>query len=111
MNKLLNILVFLLVFGIVYSGPGELMNNICYSMRAMMPVVSLTLLVVAGLVYAIGKVLGQEFRSKTESWATTIVIGAVLGLVLAVSAPFIIQTLTESLGMDEMEYACEEYLE
>ncbi len=111
MNKLMSILVFLFVFGIVYSGPGQLMNNICYSIRATMPIVSLTLLVIAGLVYAIGRVLGQEFRSKTESWATTIVIGAILGLVLSISAPFIIVAITESLGMTEMEYTCNEYLE
>jgi hypothetical protein len=111
MNKLLSVLVFVLFAGIVVSGPGELMNNICFNIRAIMPVVSLTLLVVAGLIYAIGKVLGQEFRSKTESWATTIVIGAILGLVLAIAAPFIVNTLTESLGMEEMEYTCEELME
>ena len=111
MNKLLNILVFLLVFGIIYSGPGELMNNICYSLRGMMPVVSLTLLVVAGLVYAIGKVLGQEYRSKTESWAISIVIGAIIGLVLGLGAPFIIEVIYETIDPSGyLEFTCE-YME
>ena len=87
MNKIMSVFVFLIFFGIAFAGIGELINNICFQIRSIVPLMAVSLLVIAGLIYAIGKVLGQEFRSKSESWATTIIIGAVLGLILAVSAP------------------------
>jgi len=111
MNKILLVAIMLFSFGVVVAGPGELMNNICFQIRSIIPLVSLTLLVIAGLVYAIGKVLGQEYRSKTESWATTIGIGAILGLIMAVSAPLIVETLTNSLGMESSEFTCTELME
>ena len=112
MNKIiLTFTMMLFGFGLVVAGPGELMNNICFQVRSIMPLVSLTLLVIAGLIYAIGKVLGQEFRSKSESWATTIAIGSILGLILAVSSPLIVQTLTESMGMENSEFTCSELIE
>jgi drug/metabolite transporter (DMT)-like permease len=111
MNKLAFVLAILVVIGIVNSGIGALMNNVCVQIRGIIPIVSVILLVTAGLVYAIGKVLGQEFRSKTESWATTIAIGAILGLILAVSAPLIVETLVDSMGMEASEYTCEYLIE
>jgi drug/metabolite transporter (DMT)-like permease len=111
MNKLLTLLIFFILAGVLFSGIGELMNNICVQIRSLIPLVSVSLLVIAGMVYAIGKVLGQEFRSKSESWATTIAIGAILGLILAVSAPLIVETLIDAMGMEASEFTCEYIME
>lgn len=111
MNKLMSILIFLVFVGLVFSGVGELLNNICVYVSSMVPIISVILVVIAGLVYSIGKVLGQEYRAKTETWATTIVIGAVLGLILALSAPFIVGVLVESFELEGVEYTCRELME
>lgn len=110
-KKMLSILAFMIFFGISYAGVGELINNVCFQIRNILPLISVILLVIAGLIYAIGKVLGQEYRSKTESWATTIIIGAVLGLILGVSAPFIVKTICDAMGLEGNEYLCEEMME
>jgi len=105
-------LILALSLGLVSAGVGELVNNICFSIRSLMPIVALTLFIIAGFVFGVGKILGQEYRSKTESWAITILIGAILGLVLAVSAPFIIAIIYENIDPSGyMEFTCEEYLE
>ena len=104
--------VLALSFGILSAGIGEVVNNICFSIRSLMPIVALTLFIIAGLIFGIGKVLGQEYRSKTESWAITIVVSSVLGLILAVSAPFIIGFIYENIDPSGyMEFSCEEYME
>jgi len=107
----MNILIFLSFIGLAFSGVGELLNNICVYISSIVPIISVMLVVIAGLVYSIGKVLGQEYRAKTETWATTIVIGAVLGLILALSAPFIVGTLVETFELEGMEYTCREIME
>lgn len=101
-----------LTITVVSAGILELVNNVCYGIRSMMPLVALTLFIIAGLIFGIGKVLGQEYRSKTESWAITILVSSIIGLILAVGAPFFIAMIYESIDPSGyMEFTCEEYLE
>ncbi len=104
-------LIFALSIGMVNAEIGLLINNICATIRNILPIVALLLFMIAALIFGIGKVLGQEYRSKTESWAITIVIGAVIGLVLGLSAPYVIQMIYEVIDPDGyMEFTCE-YME
>lgn len=104
-------LIFALSLGLVNADIGLLVNNICATIRNLLPIIALTLYIIAALIYGIGKVMGQEYRSKTESWAITIVIGATIGLVLGLSAPFIISGIYEVIDPNGyMEFTCE-YME
>ncbi len=111
------ILVYLVVLGVALSfaaSIGQNLNNICVQVKGMMPLVAFTLIVLGGLVYAIGQVLGAEMRSRTNVWATTMVIGAVLGLIIAFSAPAIVQLAASSFGDEGItegyEYNCKEII-
>ncbi|MCX8200085.1 MAG: hypothetical protein N3G76_01310 [Candidatus Micrarchaeota archaeon] len=107
-------LILALVFGfaLAFAGFPEELNNICVDIKAVMPLLAFTLLVFAGLIYAGGQVLGAEFRSRTNVWATTIAIGAVLGLILAFSAPWIVGVVASAAGEDieTYQYDCKEKL-
>ena len=104
--------VFALSFALVSAGVMELVNNVCYGIRSIMPLIALTLFIIAALIFGVGKVLGQEYRSKSEKWATTILIGSILGLILAVASPFVIAMLYEAMDPSGyMEFTCEEYME
>lgn len=101
-------LMFVLTFGIVSADIGILLNDICATIRNILPIVALTLYIIAALIFGIGKILGQEYRSKTESWAITIVVSATLGLILGLSAPFIISVIYEVIDpYGYMEFTCE----
>jgi hypothetical protein len=104
-------LIFALSLTLVNADIGIFINNICATIRNLLPIVALLLFMIAALIYGIGKVLGQEFRSKSESWAITIVIGAIIGLVLGLSAPFVIEVIYEVIDPSGyMEFTCE-YME
>jgi hypothetical protein len=103
--------ILALSLGLMNASVGILINNICATMRDLLPIVALLLFMIAALIYGIGKLLGQEFRSKTESWAITIVIGAIIGMVLGLSAPFIIEVIYEVIDPSgHLEFTCE-YME
>jgi uncharacterized membrane protein YoaK (UPF0700 family) len=101
-----------LSLGLVSAGAGELINNICFGIRSLMPIVALTLFIIAAFIFGIGKVMGQEYRSKTESWAIKILVSSIIGLIIAISAPFVIGFLYENMDpYGYMEFTCEEYME
>jgi hypothetical protein len=96
--------ILMLGFALSFAGFPEVINNTCVDIKAVMPLIAFTLLVFAGLVYAGGQVLGAEFRSRTNTWATTIAIGALIGLLIAFSAPWIVTTIGSAAGEDVNSY-------
>ena len=62
------------------------LNDICVSMVNVLPILFIVLLVMAAVVYGVGHVFGAEMRSKATSWATTMVVGAVISLLIFVLA-------------------------
>ncbi|MEM0438011.1 MAG: hypothetical protein QXU54_01795 [Candidatus Micrarchaeia archaeon] len=113
MNRFAIVALFVLTFSaMTYAGVGETLNNLCFQARGLIPIVAFVLIVFAGLVYAAGQVLGAEMRSRTNVWATTMVIGAIIGLIFTFSAPAIISLVAGAFGMDleTYEYTCETLL-
>lgn len=106
--------LMVLAFGLAlaFAGFAEQINNICVDIKATMPLIAFTLLVFAGLIYAGGQVLGAEFRSRSNAWATTIAIGALIGLIIAFSAPWIVSTIASAAGetVESYPYDCKEKL-
>lgn len=62
------------------------LSNIQNQITTLVPIISLVMIVLAGLVYAAGQVMGAEMRSRASVWATSLLVGAIIGLVLAASA-------------------------
>ncbi|MCX8206064.1 MAG: hypothetical protein N3H30_02430 [Candidatus Micrarchaeota archaeon] len=113
MERVIPVALLVLAFSaMVSAGIGETVNNVCFQARGLMPIVAFVVIVFAGLVYAAGQVLGAEMRSRTNVWATTMVIGAVIGLIFTFSAPYVIQLAAGAFGMDleTYEYTCDKLL-
>jgi hypothetical protein len=68
------------------------LKAVCSTVRDSVPVVAFTMLIIGGLIYAAGQVMGAETRARANVWATALVIGAIIGLVIAASAPFVVYT-------------------
>lgn len=62
------------------------LSSIRDSISNLIPVVSLMMIVLAGLIYGIGQVMGAEIRGRSAVWAQALLIGAILGLVIAAMA-------------------------
>ncbi len=69
---------------------SEQLSNIMTQIQSIVPIVALVMIVLAGLVYAAGQVMGAEMRSRANVWATSLLVGAIIGLVLAATAPGIV---------------------
>jgi uncharacterized phage infection (PIP) family protein YhgE len=61
--------------------------------KALMAAVVFALILMAAVVYAAGQVLGAETRSRASVWATAMIIGAVIGIIIYVMLPPILDTM------------------
>ncbi len=71
------------------------LGDICKQFVAIVPPVALLMFIVAGAIYAAGQVMGSETRARANVWATAMLVGGIIGLTLAASAPFFIKTFAK----------------
>ena len=90
------VLVALLMFsGIaVASLPGinisAQFSGLCSSIKQTVPVVAFAMLLLASIVYASGQIMGAETRARANVWATAMITGGIIGLIIAAGAPYMI---------------------
>jgi hypothetical protein len=68
---------------------------VCGTVKNSVPVVAFTMLIIGGLIYAAGQIMGAETRARANVWATALVVGAIIGLIIAASAPFVVGTFAK----------------
>ena len=111
-NNMKSIFLILLVAGVVFAQTEfgmrfyNLLDMLCGTMVMLLPVVALSLLVLAAVVYGIGHVFGSETKSKAQSWATGMIIGMIISLVIWLLAKPMITIL---LGEEQMQQLPEDF--
>ncbi len=45
------------------------------------------MIVIAGVIYAVGQMMGAETRARANVWATAALVGAVIAILIVVIAP------------------------
>ncbi len=94
--KVFAVFIALMMFsGIaVASTPGinisAQFSGLCSAIKNTVPIVAFTMLLIAAIVYASGQVMGAETRARANVWATAMVTGGIIGLLIASAAPYII---------------------
>ncbi len=88
------------------------LNSVCRDVRNLVPVVALLMFILAGLVYAAGQIFGAETRSRANVWSAAMLVGGVIGLVIAASAPYLLRvfaaaTLGGISGLEPDVATCE----
>ncbi len=77
-----------------FSDGNSLKEGVCMladTAKAIMASVIFALIIMAAVVYAAGQVFGAETRSRATVWATAMIIGAVIGILIFVLVPQIMQ--------------------
>lgn len=99
-NILLSGLVLVFLTSMVVAGQTQSFGNIqrsledlCRNVKGLIPIVSFLLIVMAGVIYAIGQVMGAETRARASVWATAMLIGAIIGILIVVIAPPVLQQM------------------
>lgn len=102
LTVLLMNLVSIVSAGDTGETPEELTNalrTLCTISQQFLAVAVMVLIVLAGAVYAIGQVLGAETRARASVWATAMLTGALIGVIIYLVAPVILsQLIPESAG-------------
>ncbi|MEM4335591.1 MAG: hypothetical protein QXL47_01540 [Candidatus Anstonellales archaeon] len=102
MKKLLSLFLFLLlVFGAKpppepNEAPQKIMNALCgfyIYLESLLPVIIIILIIFAAVIFAAGQVLGAETRSRANVWATAMLIGALIAILVALIGPWVMQEL------------------
>jgi len=58
------------------------LNDLCVQLVSILPIIAILLFVLAAVVYGVGHIFGAEMRSKATGWATSMVVGAVISLLI-----------------------------
>lgn len=62
-------------------------------LQGIVPVVALGLFVFAGVVYALGQIFDVQTRQKAQNWAMAMIVGGVIGILIVIIAPFLVDFL------------------
>lgn len=69
------------------------LRDLCTMTRNVLFVSAILLVVVGAAVYAIGQMLGSETRARATVWATSMFVGAIIGILIYVIVPGFLETL------------------
>ncbi len=100
MNKIRGLQVALVLIMLVsvlsastFDNLSSALKMLCSGIKNLIPIVSFLMVVAAGVVYAAGQLLGAETRARASVWATAMLIGAVIGLLIYAVAPTVLNAL------------------
>jgi hypothetical protein len=62
-------------------------------MKNILPLIGITLVVLAGVAYGFGQFFGADSRAKAASWGMACLTGAIIMLVIALIGPVIVKGL------------------
>jgi len=69
------------------------LNNVCVDAKSLLPVVAMLMIVISGIIYAAGQVMGAETRARANVWATAALTGALIGILIYAIAPSVLTTI------------------
>ncbi|PIT84108.1 hypothetical protein COU37_04960 [Candidatus Micrarchaeota archaeon CG10_big_fil_rev_8_21_14_0_10_45_29] len=65
----------------------------CGQLMGILPVISMLMVIGAGIVYAAGQMMGAETRARANTWATAMLVGAIIGILIVVVAPTVLNVM------------------
>ena len=92
-------LVFGMTMNFVSSYNSELtsltntISGLCTEIKALIPIVAMLMVVLGAVIYGAGQVMGAETRARANVWATAMIVGAIVGIMINLLLPAILGTL------------------
>jgi uncharacterized membrane protein len=111
MRKIWIIAALLLVTSAVFAQSGlsnvqSAIGNFCADLKSLLPVAAMLMVVVAGVIYAAGQIMGAETRARANVWATSALVGALIGLLIYAIAPPILGMIYSGGGSLQSGTVC-----
>jgi len=98
MNKLGILIAVAAVFSLAFAASGlsnvaQAVNDLCVGLKNMLPVAAMLMIILAGVIYAAGQMMGAETRARANVWATAALTGALIAILIAVVAPSVLSSI------------------
>jgi len=77
----------------------DAVSQLCMGLKSMLPVVAMTMLILAGVIYAAGQMLGAETRARANVWATACLTGTLIAILIVVIAQPVLQAIYGEQGI------------
>ncbi|MFA5106653.1 MAG: hypothetical protein WC506_06895 [Candidatus Micrarchaeia archaeon] len=75
------------------GGLGNALGRLCSDLMGILPIVAMLGIVAGGLIYGAGQLMGAETRARANVWATALLTGSVISILIVAVAPSVISTL------------------
>ena len=89
--------MFSLLASFAFAGPTDqlktALSQLCQGLSQMVPVAAMLMVLLASVIYATGQMMGAETRARANVWATSALTGAIIGILISVIAPAVLQTI------------------
>ncbi|MFN7991397.1 MAG: hypothetical protein U0R44_04545 [Candidatus Micrarchaeia archaeon] len=107
MNKISSVGKYLLIAVLVFnltsvvfaqSNISNALMSLCSIAKTMLGIGVMLMIILAGMIYALGQILGAETRARATVWATAMLTGAVIGVIIYILTPIIVNALVGTGG-------------
>ena len=103
MRKLGMVVAVLLLTAVAFAATTSVITtlsdaivSLCKDLRSLLPIAAMLMIVIAGVIYAAGQMMGAETRARANVWATAALVGAVIAILIVVIAPPVLQIIMPS---------------
>ena len=84
----------------VLGSVQDAVSQLCIGLRSLIPVIAMMMLILGGVIYAAGQMLGAETRARANVWATACLTGALIAILMVVVAQPVLQAIYNPSGSD-----------
>jgi hypothetical protein len=108
MNSFNKIGKYFLVFILIVNMAGlsfaqqsiiDAMSSLCETASTLLATGAMLLIILAAAVYAIGQIVGAETRARASVWATAMITGALIGIVIYLVVPNLISFMMKGQAL------------
>ena len=89
------------------TGLTNAIADLCVALKSMLPVAGMLMIILAGVIYAAGQMMGAETRARANVWATACLTGALIAILIAVVAPSVLNMIYPSDSFTSGAAACQ----
>ena len=82
------------------------LSSLCAGLTQMLPVAAMLMIILAGVIYAAGQMMGAETRARANVWATAALTGALIAILISVVAPSVLNTIYNPTNDPTKMIAC-----
>ena len=100
---LISVVLFIITFAYAAETTGieDAMKQLCKDARSVLAIGVMLMVIMAAVVYAIGQILGAETRARASVWATAMMTGAVIAIIIYLVVPNIIGIMAPDLDVED----------